>query len=280
MSGLVDHSGIRELVVEASSIVAGYLRDIAGSQELADYMGRGAGGDTSYRADILAEEILIDFLRKEHFPARIVTEEKGVVDIVSKPEYLVLVDPLDGSLNYVSMIPYASVSIAVALVRKPFFSQVIAGCVSNIFLRETYSFSIENGVWVNGVRVEEPLCSGRAFIVYSSNPELYRVAAEYVRENREYKLRILGSAALELCYSVLGRTAIYYNDSGKLRNIDVVAGAGFVRRLRGAVVDRYGRELDFRLDGLYRISSIVAGCRENVYRFIEYIRGRGYVVDS
>ncbi len=57
-------------------------------------------GETALRADIEAEEAVIDTFRKLGLPVRFVSEEHGIIDIVSQPEFLGVLDGLDGSDAY------------------------------------------------------------------------------------------------------------------------------------------------------------------------------------
>ena len=68
---------------------------------------RGAGGDISIGADLLSEEIFITQLSAF---GNIDSEEAGFVD--NKQAHTIVIDPLDGSDNFVSGIPYYGASVA------------------------------------------------------------------------------------------------------------------------------------------------------------------------
>jgi len=57
-------------------------------------------GETALKMDIEAEKVIIDTLRKAQVPIRIITEEHGVIEIGNNPEYLGILDGLDGSEVY------------------------------------------------------------------------------------------------------------------------------------------------------------------------------------
>lgn len=57
-------------------------------------------GETALRVDVEAEEAVIDFLKRENVPIRIISEEHGQVDISPDPKYLGILDGLDGSNRY------------------------------------------------------------------------------------------------------------------------------------------------------------------------------------
>ena len=266
---------LRRTLVEIAGEVAGYMRDIAGSEGLDKILRVGAGGDKTREADRIAEELAIDLIRREHIRARIVTEESGVIDLHSRPEYVVVMDPLDGSMNYVSLIPFAAVSLAIAPMGRPFFKNIVAGAVANIFLKEIYSFAGDK-IFVDNTSYIGPGKSMGSIIIYTSNPRLFNILQQFFREVKGFRLRILGSASLELAYIGLGRASIFYHDTGNLRNVDVAAAGAFVERAGLAIVNKNGEPLDFRLDKLYRIDSIVAGEKDTVELFLGYLRRHSY----
>ncbi len=267
---------LRKLLVEVAGEVAGYLRDIAGTEGLDEVLRIGAGGDQTRKADMIAESLAVELLKKEHMPVRIVTEESGVIDVHNNPTYVVVMDPLDGSMNYVSLIPFAAVAMAVAPLDKPLFSHIIAGAIANIFLKEIYSFS-DKGLFLDNVGYRGPGKSMGSIIVYTNNPNLFNVLKKFFKKKPGYRLRILGSASLELSYIGLGRISLFFNDSGSLRNVDIAPAAAFIKKAGYVVTDVYGSIIDFSLNGLHRIDNIVAGEKSLVNMFLSFLRESGYV---
>src|SRR5664280_723777 len=66
---------------------------------------KGAGGDKSFPIDIQAEEIVINSLKSMGEPLSIISEEIGTVDINGGGK-LVIIDPIDGSKNAISGVPF------------------------------------------------------------------------------------------------------------------------------------------------------------------------------
>lgn len=270
-----DVDTLRKLLVEIAGEVAGYMRDIAGTKGLDEVLRIGASGDQTRKADRIAEDIAIDLIRHEKIPVKIVTEETGVIEVTKSPKYIIVMDPLDGSMNYVSLIPFAAVSLAIAPIDKPYFSKLIAGAIANIFLGEIYSFS-DDRIWVDNTFYQGSGKNMGSIIVYTDNPKFFKILDRFMRDVPGYRLRILGSASLELTYVGLGRASIFYNDTGKLRNVDIAAAAGFVIKAGYTVTDINGSHIDFRVDGLYRIDSLIAGKREFIEKFLLYLRSYNY----
>lgn len=279
----VDARDLRRILVKIASETSGYLRDIIDEKDLADIIGKGASGDTTRRADKIAEETIIDLVRNEGLCTKIVSEEGGIKSLCREPEYLLIVDPLDGSMNYLSKIPYAAVSLAISRINKPFYRDVLAGAVANIFLRETYSFDQEHVYIDNVVLTKKDLSppTSDIVIVYTKTPSLFSILKEFFKTYLPNgRLRVLGSASLELVYTGLNRISLFINDMGSLRNLDIVAAIGFAERLGKKIVDIHGNKLFFRIDSIERIKSIVAGCNDLVEKFIEFTKARGYVQAS
>lgn len=57
-------------------------------------------GETALRADVEIEKAIIDILKKSRIPARIYSEEHGIVDLTASPTFIVVLDGLDGSSEY------------------------------------------------------------------------------------------------------------------------------------------------------------------------------------
>jgi len=275
-----ESSELRKILVEIVGEIAGYLRDLVDSNELYRVIGKGASGDQTRLADKIAEEMVIDLIKREHLCALIVSEEIGLVKTCDRPEYVVIIDPLDGSMNYISKITFASSSIAIAHVEKPYYREILAGAVANIFLREIYSFD-KNNAYLDNIKIDpntlKPVIRD-TIVIYTSRPELFYSTKVFMRKYMPHgRLRILGSASLEICYVGLGRIGLYINDTGKLRNLDIAAASLFAEKLGKKVVDITGRSIDFRVDRIEKISTIIVGDDEIVSSITSVLKETGYV---
>ncbi|HBD02005.1 MAG: Inositol monophosphatase [Microgenomates group bacterium GW2011_GWC1_46_16] len=57
-------------------------------------------GDRSIGMDVRIEELLIGYIKRNNLPVTIFSEEQGLINFHSNPEFMVAFDPLDGSTNY------------------------------------------------------------------------------------------------------------------------------------------------------------------------------------
>ena len=74
--------------------------------------------DVTRRIDLDIENIFIEELKKSNIPAVLLTEERGFVTICENPNYLIILDPLDGSANFTLNIPFYAISVAVCEFRE------------------------------------------------------------------------------------------------------------------------------------------------------------------
>ncbi|WP_062662280.1 inositol monophosphatase family protein [Aeropyrum camini] len=137
-----DAEQLRRVAVKVSSEAAGLLRDMACSEDL----GRVITGETTV-ADKKAEDYIVDMLRSELESVQVISEEAGGVASRASDAPIALVDPLDGSTNYLSCITWCSVSIAFA---DPRSGEVLAGSVAPVYSGMPVSFSRGGGCYHGG----------------------------------------------------------------------------------------------------------------------------------
>jgi myo-inositol-1(or 4)-monophosphatase len=141
-----------------------------------------------------------------------------------------VVDPIDGTVNFLYGIPQWAVSIAVVEGEPdPATWRAIAGCVVAPALGEVFTASAGGGAFLNGAPLaangaadlsQALVATGFAYSAERRGKQA-AVAAELITRVRD--LRRLGSAALDLCYVGAGRLDAYYEQG--LHPWDMAAGA-------------------------------------------------------
>ena len=189
--------------------------------------------DVKVNGDSLSETIIIDSLQ-QHSSFPILTEESGIIGEIDREQYLWIVDPLDGSLNYSQGIPLCCISIALWEGDSP-----VIGVIFDFFLEELFSGLIGVGSWLNesAIKVSEItkkkealLCTGFPIRTDFSEEGI----TQFVKQVRTYKkVRILGSAALSLAYVACGRADAYMEENIMLW--DVGAGSAIVKAAGGVI---------------------------------------------
>jgi len=150
-----------------------------------------------------------------------------------------VVDPLDGTTNYVMMNPFFDVSIALIQGSEP-----ILGVVHYPFLNETYSAEKGKGAFLDGKKVhvssdtilEDSIITFCHGLDKESTGRISRMFAHFKSIND--KIRQLGAAALELSYVACGRTSCFFMPG--INPWDVLAGLMLVEEAGGMVSDFSG----------------------------------------
>jgi myo-inositol-1(or 4)-monophosphatase len=174
---------------------------------------RGEGGDRTLEIDAAAEEIVFRELAALHdagarFTA--VSEERGTVDFDFDPARpaVVVVDPIDGSLNAKRGLPHHAVSIAVA--DGPTMADVHFGFVVDFGPGEEWLAVRGRGAWLNDAPLDRSVGERRVrerlelVGVESADPRWVAARASEL-EGVAHRLRAIGAIASSLCQVAGGR---------------------------------------------------------------------------
>ncbi|GAB6147867.1 inositol monophosphatase family protein [Stetteria hydrogenophila] len=260
---------LRRLLTRVAGEAAGLLRDNACSEEYSATV----RGET-IRADLEAEAYIIDALKAEGFRGLVVSEETGRVEL-GGDEYVAIVDPLDGSSNYSACIPWASVSIALARRGHGLREGLLAGVVYPVFYGQPVSFARGLGCFLGGRRVEPPRAPSNVMYTYMESSDFVGAVLKAFEALGRPKIRSLGSAALELSYTALGRGLVFIDLRGKLRNVDIAAAYGIVVECGGDVFKPGCGALDAGTESVERVESLIASGNREVACKVARILGGG-----
>lgn len=191
--------------------------------------------------DMRSEKQLVAGLQEILPEAGFVTEENTIekVDLY----YKWIIDPLDGTMNYVHGIPIYSISIALQQ-----GNEFVLGVVYEVANDEMFytwkgapSFCNGQAIQVSGCATLQDALIATGF-PYIRNEERTRGIAEtlkYFLDNGR-DIRRLGTAATDLCYVACGRQDVYYE--GFLNIWDIAAGILILKNAGGVAVDFTGAE--------------------------------------
>ncbi len=222
--------------VEAASAAGGVLaHGFSSSDKGARAKGHPNDPVTAY--DRRAEEAIVRILTAEHPNDGILSEESAESKGTSGSRWII--DPLDGTNNFLAGIPHFAVSVALAV-----GNDVVLGCVYDPIRRETFTAVRGEGARLDGrpIRVSGRDGLGGAVlgVGLSHHP---RRRAEMIEQlapflSRAGALRTLGSAALDLAYVAAGRfDAVWYLS---LDDWDVAGGGLLVEEAGGRLTDLLG----------------------------------------
>ncbi len=191
-------------------------------------------GDFVSAADMKAEEIIVESLQKSRPDWGFLLEEGGEIK-GSDPLHRWIVDPLDGTTNFLHGLPHWAVSIA--LEHK---GQVVAGVVFDPAKDEMYFAEKGAGAWMNDTRLREPgrskmiesvFATGLPFGGRSDLPETLQDLARLLPACAG--VRRWGAASLDLAYVAAGRYDGFWER--RLQPWDMAAGLVIVREAGGLV---------------------------------------------
>ena len=198
-------------------------------------------GDLVTEAD-LASQRAIEKRICQDFPEHFFLGEESAGHVDWKRGLCWIVDPLDGTMNFVHRLPSFSVSIAL------FFDGVpILGVVFDPILKEVFTAIAGQGAKMNDLAIRKSDCDSldQALLVSSFPSRVPPDSPELVRFNRVVQratMRRLGSAALNLCYVGCGRLDGYW--ASTLSLWDVAAGILIAHEAGARTTHLGGGELD------------------------------------
>ncbi len=194
-------------------------------------------------ADLRTEKILMEELAHARKTFGFITEESGTIAAVEREDHVWIIDPIDGTTNFIHAIPYFCISLAAAKKLEDGTMDVIAGVIYDPIHDELFAAEKGQGVELNGHRLrvssrtEDLLMSTTAPRRSRENFELVQQTFYQVTASGA-TVRCSGAAALDLAYVAAGRyDAIWYHS---LKPWDIAAGMLMVREAGGMVSEING----------------------------------------
>ncbi|KAG6743527.1 hypothetical protein POTOM_052226 [Populus tomentosa] len=238
--------------------------------------------DLVTETDKACEDLIFNYLKQQHPSHKFIGEETtaacGITELTDEPTWIV--DPLDGTTNFVHGFPFVCISIGLTIGKVP-----TVGVVYNPIMEELFTGVHGKGAFLNGKPIkgvsELTICSFHILILLhanlsmtlkqlctcvsiavSSQSELVKsllateagtkrdkstVDATTNRINsllfKVRSLRMTGSCALNLCGVACGRIDLFY-ETGYGGPWDVAGGAVIVKEAGGIVYDPSGKDFD------------------------------------
>ncbi len=231
----------------AADQAGAYLRSVQRPADPSRWSLKGSR-DFVTEVDRTAERMIADILLAAEPGARMIGEELSP-DVVTDG-LIWIVDPLDGTTNFLHGFPSYAVSIAAAL-----DGVLEAGVVLQVPRNETYSASRGGGSWLGDRRltvstIEEPefalIGTGFPFRAMSRLEEYQRQFGRVARATSG--IRRPGAAALDLADVAVGRFDGFWEQ--QLSAWDIAAGTLLIREAGGVVTDFSGRDIGLEHTGV------------------------------
>ena len=195
--------------------------------------------------DVTVEKYLKKKFSKRFKNFNIIAEESDNSNIEFNNS--IIIDPIDGTTNFVNGVPHTAISVGVYKNKKPYLA-----IVYNPILDELYTAKIGKGAFLNGKKLKVSLENNfqKALLAtgfpYTSGTDENDLN-DVVKKIKDVlplcqDLRRLGSASLDLCYVARGTFDGYYEMN--LRPWDVSAGVLILTEAGGKVSNISGGEYD------------------------------------
>ena len=172
-------------------------------------------------ADLKAEKIIIEELKKARPYYSIISEEDGSETNKDK-ENIWIIDPIDGTTNFLHGIPHFAICIA-----HQSKNEILSGLIFDPIKDEMFFAEKDKGAFLNNQRLRVSKKNSLDDCLFSSNHE----GLKYSNLN----MRCSGSAALDLAYVASGRLDGFFQN--KINLWDVAAGALLIKEAGGIVND-------------------------------------------
>ena len=192
-------------------------------------------------ADKRVEKTLIFELKKARPNYSILSEEIGEIK-KKNSDYRWIIDPIDGTLNFLHAIPHFAISIALEKNK-----EIVCGVVFDPIKNEIFMAEKNQGAYLNNQRIK---VSNRKKIkdclILSGGPSFSslnksKALDEYVKVSQHVPsaIRKMGSASLDMAYIASGRADGFFQRN--LNYWDIAAGIILIRESGGMVTDYFGK---------------------------------------
>jgi myo-inositol-1(or 4)-monophosphatase len=227
-----------------ATAVSASIQEMVNTPEGGVVVAMGADGTPTKSIDRAAEKAVFSRLRSSGLGFRVLSEERGEVQIGDEPEYFLALDPLDGTFNAIKGIPFYSLSL--------FFSKgnIRFGYICD--LPRGIRYYAEAGC---GARLEPG--SQKLRVSQTSELRNYSISAYTIRPHTSRiagigdevrRIRTLGSASLEMALVAGGKLDAFVDLRGMLRVVDVAAGKLILEEAGGIITDADGKALELNGD--------------------------------
>ena len=230
--------------VRAASEASEYIRFQASRLQQSQIKQKGKN-DLVTEADIASQRMIIESLGKDFPGSRFLGEEDpdsgSAREELQENELRWIIDPIDGTTNFIHGIPHFAVSIGLQIGEK-----MAVGVVLNVARDELFTAALGQGAFLNGVPISVSHANRLSESVLltafpSSRPEHVTAYMALLKEVllRARAMRRSGSASLDIAYVACGRVDGFF-EAG-LHPWDMAAGAVLLAEAGGTMTDYLGQ---------------------------------------
>jgi myo-inositol-1(or 4)-monophosphatase len=234
-------------------------------------------GDKTLLLDLKAEDAIIEVIRQLDTPMMILSEEQGLIMPEDRPEYVAVIDPIDGSANIERGIPLCSIGIsAVRYSDKMTTDDAEISIIESVFSDETFIAEKGLGVKRNGktVRVADSIPLEKTIISYDtkkSGDESFLMSSMRVIRG-VHDIRRSASNLLDLCWVASGALNAMVDMRGMLPIVHV-SGTHMVLEAGGYVAEVDGKRLNLPIAANQMMSFVAASDEATAKEILALFRG-------
>tara|TARA_B100001287_G_scaffold44070_1_gene33199 strand:- start:3677 stop:4480 length:804 start_codon:yes stop_codon:yes gene_type:complete len=199
--------------------------------------------DLVTNADLESEKLIIESINKK-FPNHTIIAEESNSNKKSS-DFKWIIDPLDGTTNFVHNLPIFAVSIALQYKNK-----TVLGVVYNPAADKMFSATINNGAYLNGSIIKPSssktlsdslIVTGFPYLQDKRWENSFSIFKDFYSKSQG--VRRLGAAALDLCFVAMGRFEVFYEFN--LKPWDICAGSIIAEEAGAKVTDWDGSQYPY-----------------------------------
>jgi myo-inositol-1(or 4)-monophosphatase len=244
---MTDLGNIVQGIVQAAVETGRFITTEARRFDISSRESKGINNFVSY-VDKKSEEMIIERLKSLIPEAGFVAEEGTGTNAGQK--YCWVVDPLDGTTNFMHGLPPYAISIGLLEDNEP-----VAGVVYVVTSNEMFTGWKGGGAWLNGERIkvsdtgrvaDSLIATGFPYSDFSRMESYMKCLSHLWKYS--HGIRRLGSAATDIAYVACGRFEIFYEYG--LHPWDIAAGTIILREAGGKVSDFSGNERNLTGDSI------------------------------
>ena len=191
------------------------IRDFGEIEKL--QVSKKAPNDIATNSDLKAEKIIIDELKKGRPNYSIISEENGIENNKDTKNTWI-VDPIDGTINFLHGIPHFAISIALQS-----NNEIISGLIFDPIKNELFFAEKNNGAFFNNQRIRVSKKTQMSECLFATSG--------IINNELDLQFRKSGSAALDMAYVASGRYDGYFQDN--LNIWDIAAGIIIIKEAGG-----------------------------------------------
>ena len=219
----------KELAIDSGKILSKHFGNIKSINQ------KSTNIDLVTNADLESEAFIVKAIQNKFPDHTIIAEENQLK--AKNSDFRWVIDPLDGTTNFVHNLPIFAVSIGLQYKKK-----TVVGVVYNPAADKLFFASLNNGAYLNNNKIsvsssktlsESLIVTGFPYLHDKKWDKSFILFKDFY--SRTQGVRRLGAAALDLCFVAMGRFEAFYEFH--LKPWDICAGALIVQESGGVVTD-------------------------------------------